>query len=136
MVDIGQNITATAAGPAIGQVRKQEPVQQAKSVRTESFAKNEVKVNDDTNTTNQNFGLSENDEPLEKVAAVVQSFLPENFDDNTKLSINKDDTTGLFVYRSVDRESGEVIRQFPPEDVLKYIVSVRKAEGLVVDGKA
>jgi uncharacterized FlaG/YvyC family protein len=130
MVDIGQNITALAGGLAAVPVRKEEPTQAPK----ESFAKVDIKLEDATAT--DNFGLSANDEPLEKVAEVVQTFIPESFNKNTKLSINRDDVTGVFVYRSIDRTSGEVIRQFPPEDILNYIVSVRKAEGLVVDGKA
>ena len=133
MVDIGQNITALAGGPAVVPVRKEAAVE-AKPARAESFAKIETKAKEGADP--QDFGLSASDEPLEKVAEVVQSFLPESFTNNTKLSINRDDTTGVFVYRSVDRESGEVVRQFPPEDILNYIVSVRKAEGLIVDGEA
>ncbi|MCK5041042.1 MAG: flagellar protein FlaG [Sphingomonadales bacterium] len=133
MVDIGQNITALAGGPAVVPVRK-EAAAEAKPARAESFAKVEAKAKE--GEAPQDFGLSGSDEPLEKVAEVVQSFLPDSFNNNTKLSINRDDTTGVFVYRSVDRESGEVVRQFPPEDILNYIVSVRKAEGLIVDGEA
>ena len=55
---------------------------------------------------------------------------------DTKLSIDVDDGTGLFVYKSVDKNSGEVISQFPAEEVLALIAYYREAEGLVVDENA
>ena len=55
---------------------------------------------------------------------------------NTKLSIDVDDESGLFVYKSVDKKSGEVVSQFPAEEVLALIAYYREAEGLVVDETA
>ena len=56
--------------------------------------------------------------------------------DDTRLSIDTDEETGKFVYKSVDRKSGEVVRQFPPEEFLRLIGSMQNLEGLVVDEKA
>lgn len=55
---------------------------------------------------------------------------------NTKLSIAVDDESGLFVYKGIDKNSGEVVSQFPAEQVLALIAYYRKAEGLVVDETA
>lgn len=55
---------------------------------------------------------------------------------NTKLSIDVDDDSGLFVYKGVDKQSGEVVSQFPAEEVLALIAYYREAEGLVVDQEA
>ncbi|HPF46342.1 MAG: flagellar protein FlaG [Alphaproteobacteria bacterium] len=55
---------------------------------------------------------------------------------NTKLSIDVDDESGLFVYKSVDKESGEVVSQFPTEKVLAIIANYRDTEGLVIDETA
>lgn len=52
--------------------------------------------------------------------------------DKTKLSIDVDES-GLFVYRSVDKSSGEVISQFPAEEILALLAFYREAEGIVVD---
>lgn len=52
--------------------------------------------------------------------------------DNTKLSIDVDES-GLFVYKSVDKSSGEVISQFPAEQILALLAYYREAEGIVVD---
>jgi len=55
---------------------------------------------------------------------------------NTKLSIDVDDGTGLFVYKSIDKSSGEVVSQFPVKEVLALIAYYRETEGIVVDKKA
>mgnify|MGYP000339031788 CR=1 FL=1 len=52
---------------------------------------------------------------------------------NTKLSIDVDDESGLFVYKGVDKSSGEVVSQFPTEEVLALISYYRETEGIVVD---
>ncbi|MCC3860801.1 flagellar protein FlaG [Pseudemcibacter aquimaris] len=55
---------------------------------------------------------------------------------NTKLSIDVDDGSGLFVYKGIDKKSGEVVSQFPAEEILALISYYREAEGLVVDETA
>ena len=51
----------------------------------------------------------------------------------TKLSIDVDDGAGQFVYKSIDKNSGEVISQFPAKEVLALIAYYRETEGIVVD---
>ena len=61
-------------------------------------------------------------DPLDQAAEKLQEFIPEyEADPNTKLRIDKDDSTGLFVYQNIDKDSGEVIRQFPPEQILEFL---------------
>lgn len=73
-------------------------------------------------------------DPFEQAAAVLEDFIPEVEQiPNTRLRIDKDDETGRFVYYSVDDESGEVIRQFPPENILKFLSYYRGLEGLLLD---
>lgn len=55
---------------------------------------------------------------------------------NTKLRIDIDDGTGMFVYSSIDKETGEVVSQFPAKEILAMIASYRETEGIVVDEKA
>lgn len=75
-------------------------------------------------------------DPFEQAAGVLEEFIPE-FEQipNTRLRIDKDDETGRFVYYSVDDESGEVVRQFPPENILKFLSYYRGLEGLLLDDK-
>lgn len=73
-------------------------------------------------------------DPFEQAAEVLEDFIPEVEQiPNTRLRIDKDDETGRFVYYSVDDESGEVIRQFPPENILKFLSYYRGLEGLLLD---
>lgn len=55
-------------------------------------------------------------------------------DDNIVLRISYDDDSGRFVYSGVDKTTGEVVRQFPPEGVLKLLAQHKQeAAGLVLD---
>ena len=54
---------------------------------------------------------------------------------STKLSIDVDDESGLFVYKGIDKQSGEVVSQFPAEEILALIAYYRETEGIVVDEK-
>lgn len=75
-------------------------------------------------------------DPFEQAAEVLEEFIPEEeLIQNTRLRIDKDDETGRFVYYSVDDESGEVVRQFPPENILKFLSYYRGLEGLLLDDK-
>lgn len=45
----------------------------------------------------------------------------------------QDDSTNQFVVRVVDRESGEVLRQLPPEELLGLKASLADLRGNIVD---
>ena len=50
--------------------------------------------------------------------------------------IDHDKKADLYVYKAVDRDSGEVVRQYPADDILRFIAFYREREGLVVDSRA
>lgn len=76
-------------------------------------------------------------DPLEIAANALEAALPGGeFPPNTTLRIEQDEESGRFVYQSVDNETGEVVRQFPPEDFLEILSSFREPEGVVVDDLA
>lgn len=53
---------------------------------------------------------------------------------NGRLSIDQDESSGDYIYRLVDKETGEVINQWPREEVLRRAALAREQyEGLVVD---
>lgn len=55
---------------------------------------------------------------------------------NTRLSIVHDETTNRYVFKSVDPDTGEVIRQYPTEQMLRQIARIREITGLTVDSAA
>lgn len=85
-------------------------------------------INEDAKTTGSN------EDPLALAAEVLEEFIPEiEQTPNTRLRIDKDDETGRFIYYNVDNDSGEVVRQFPPENILKFLSYYRDPEGLILD---
>ena len=55
---------------------------------------------------------------------------------NTRLSIELDKATNRYIFKSVDPETGEVIRQYPTEPMLSQIARVRRITGLTIDQDA
>lgn len=50
--------------------------------------------------------------------------------DNTKLTVSLDSETGTFIYRSVSAHDGEVVWQWPSEQVMRVIQYFRRIESL------
>jgi uncharacterized FlaG/YvyC family protein len=65
----------------------------------------------------------------ETLDRLVRGALPSD----AKLQIEQDKDTGTFIYRSINPETGEVIQQWPPEDLLRLRASLRELEGMLVD---
>jgi len=77
---------------------------------------------------------------LEVAEEFINNSLPKT-SPPTRLRINQDDDTGRYVYQGVDVNTGEVIRQFPADEVLKFIAFAREQagsgiEGIVLDDEA
>ncbi|MCC6919560.1 MAG: flagellar protein FlaG [Alphaproteobacteria bacterium] len=70
---------------------------------------------------------------VEAVEKALKSMDPPIMSRNERLSIVRDDDTGTFIYRSIDRKTGEVIRQWPAESMLQFKAYLRNAEGVLVD---
>ncbi len=49
----------------------------------------------------------------------------------TKVSFDVDEETGRSVVRVVNKETGEVIRQVPPEELLTLVARMRQLSGLI-----
>jgi flagellar protein FlaG len=55
---------------------------------------------------------------------------------NARLVIEQDGASGQYVYKSLDRVTGEVLRQFPREEVLKMMGRGGYAAGAVIKTRA
>lgn len=84
-------------------------------------------------TTAPQTGREVDQEEVGRVAERVNGALGA-LNRNLKVSVHKD--TGQLVVRVTDPDSGEVIRQLPPEQLLDAEVNIRKVIGLFVDDKA
>jgi len=54
---------------------------------------------------------------------------------NTSIQFSIDDASDEVVVRIVDKESGEVIRQIPPESIVRLRDSLKDMSGLIVEKK-
>jgi flagellar protein FlaG len=75
---------------------------------------------------------------LQAAEKIISASLPSK-PPGTKLRINLDDGSGRFVYQGIDVKTGDVVTQFPSDEVLKFVAFSRERaglEGIVVDEKA
>ena len=70
---------------------------------------------------------------LEAVEHALKTLDPPLMGKNERLSIVRDEETGTFIYRSVDRQTGEIVNQWPAESMLQFKAYIRETTGLVVD---
>jgi|SRR5215470_11981071 len=73
------------------------------------------------------------DQRIEVLQAAIEKLIRKSLPANSKLQIEQDKETGTFIYRTVDSETGEIIRQWPPEQLLKLRESLAEMEGMLVD---
>ncbi len=72
----------------------------------------------------------------ETLKAAIQAIDPEFNPDTSRLSIDLDADLNRFIYRSIDKVTGEVVGQYPAEEILRTIKYLREVEGLIVDERA
>ncbi len=75
------------------------------------------------------------DQRVEVLQAAIEKLIRKSLPANSKLQIEQDKITGTFIYRTIDAETGELIRQWPPEQLLKLRESLAEMEGMLVDKK-
>ena len=69
---------------------------------------------------------------LEKVAKQLQEFLGKM---NQGLEFSVDEDSGRDVIKVIDKNSGELIKQYPSEEVLSLVAKLSEATGNFVDSK-
>jgi uncharacterized FlaG/YvyC family protein len=65
----------------------------------------------------------------EAVAKLIKKSLPPN----SKLQIEQDKTSGTFIYRSIDPDTGEVLSQWPSEKLLELRDYLAQMGGVLLD---
>jgi len=73
------------------------------------------------------------DQRVEVLQGAVEKLIKRSLPTNSKLQIEQDKASGTFIYRSVDPDTGEVIKQWPPEKLLELRDFLREMEGMLVD---
>lgn len=68
----------------------------------------------------------------DRLAEEVQRYLKEN---RSKLDISLDKDLNLFVTKLLEEDTGEVIRQYPPESIIEVMKYLRSQRGTLVNEK-
>ncbi|MEP5700999.1 MAG: flagellar protein FlaG, partial [Sneathiella sp.] len=76
------------------------------------------------------------DDPVRRAEQAIGAFFEDEEVPSSRFSIDRDHDSGRFVYRLVNSDTGEVMKQFPGDYVLKRVAYYRDLEGLAVDSKA
>ncbi|KAA1154553.1 flagellar protein FlaG [Pseudoalteromonas sp. FUC4] len=69
-------------------------------------------------------------EQLEKMAQQLQDFMGEM---NRSLQFKVDEDSGRDVIKVLDKTSGEVIKQYPSEEVLSLVSKLSESAGILID---
>ena len=52
---------------------------------------------------------------------------------NTRISIERTDAQDVFVYRAIDRDTGEIINEWPPHQFAELLRTAQAGQGAEVD---
>ena len=76
------------------------------------------------------------DQRIEVLQAAVEKLIKKSLPTNSKLQIEQDKTTGTFIYRSIDPNTGEVLQQWPSEKMLELQDFLKGMQGVLIDKQA
>ena len=74
-----------------------------------------------------------NAELHKELEAAINDRLARLLRSNIRMSIDRDQDSGRFVYKSVNKVTGELDRQWPAETVLRMLAFFRELDGLLYD---
>ena len=76
------------------------------------------------------------DQRVEVVRASVEKLIKKSLPPNSRLQVEKDKELGTFIYRSVNPDTGEVIKQWPSEQLIAMREYLKEMSGMLVDTQA
>jgi len=76
------------------------------------------------------------DQRVEVIHPAVEKLIKKTLPGNTKLEVEKDKELGTFIYRSINPDTGEVVRQWPSEELLAMREYLKEIEGVLLDTQA
>ena len=74
-------------------------------------------------------------DPIKRAEAAIGAFFADERYPTGRFSIDQDEDSGRYVYRLVDRETDEVLKQFPGDYVLRRFAFYRELQGLAINNE-
>ena len=126
---------------AITPIKGPQPVVQAakREVSSEAQGKkaSSTALQPASNGSRANGGQEETaGNPLRRAEQVLNDVLETSTPPNSRLTIEIDEPSGRFVYKAINNDSGETIRQYPHEEILRLLARFREIEGLSINRSA
>jgi flagellar protein FlaG len=104
-----------------------------KSIKTEQLVANENEQIDDRSEKDVSVNQAQlTPQQLEKVAQQLQDFVGEM---NRGLEFSVDKDSGRDVIKVIDKSSGDLVKQYPSEEVLTLVAKLSDMVGGFVDAK-
>ncbi|PHQ70026.1 MAG: hypothetical protein COB93_06525 [Sneathiella sp.] len=72
-------------------------------------------------------------DPVKRAEQAIGPFFEDESFPAGRFSIDQDSDSGRYVYRLIDIETKEVLKQFPGDYVLRRVAYYRELQGLAVD---
>ena len=123
-------VTASNAGQAseskVGQTATVLTASAIDDVKKSASQAQQYQSNADTATQQQPLER----EQLEKMAQQLQDFMGEM---NRSLQFQVDEDSGRDVIKVLDKATGDVIKQYPSEEVLSLVSKLSETAGLLID---
>ena len=94
--------------------------------------KAELIVGTELTPTNSQEAAPMSTSQLEKVAQQLQTFMS---DMNKGLEFLVDEDSGRNVIKVIDKQSGDIVKQYPSEEVLDLVAKLSEASGMFIDSK-
>jgi flagellar protein FlaG len=128
-----EDITSTAAhlNPAAGLVHRRAIQSEVPRVRNGATDTTEPGVVNGVEEIDVNRNID-----ADELQEAVQEMRKYHGWGNFNIDFDRDDETNSLIVKIIDRDTGEVLRQIPPDQILKMRHHLREALGLVFDHMA
>lgn len=73
---------------------------------------------------------------VEQAEALLDDLRSAAVSNQSRLRIEQDEETGGFIYKSIDRVTGETLKEWPPEKVRHALAFLNKLNGAFIDRNA
>lgn len=123
-MDKGVEFTAATRIQPLARTRSEEAGETRRETRPENAATTRATTGPEERPDDRRVGKIEQ---LREAAEDVASR------DSVRLSISYDKPTGRFIYRGLDPDTGEVVRQYPADELLERAARLREIQGVAVD---
>ncbi len=107
----------------------------AKPERDSSSAHNAFNKSTAGIVSNPTEQLTQTIDPVKRAEQAIGGFFEDDRFPNGRFSIDQDESSGRYVYRLIDFETNEVIKQFPGDYVLRRVAFYRELQGLAVNSE-